>query len=75
MSDDQSDGRPLPPTDMFSHPSSLEHPVKVQIVSATRLQGSRKQRLDDHVYRDQQPARYPTERDRYAVAEPFDHSD
>jgi hypothetical protein len=25
------------------------------------------QRLDDNVYPDQQPARYPTERDRYAV--------
>jgi hypothetical protein len=67
MSNDQTDGRPLPPTDLFSHPSSLEHPVKVQIVSATRLQGSRKQRLDDYVYRDQQPPRYPVEWDRFVV--------
>ena len=42
--------------------------MTVPIVSATPLQGSRKQRLDDNVYPDQQqPARYPTERDRYAV--------
>ena len=66
MSDDQAAVRALPPTDLFSDPSSLEPPVTVQIVSVTPLQGSRKQRLDDNVYPDQQPARYPTDRDRLA---------
>jgi hypothetical protein len=67
MSDDQPEGRPLPPTDLFSHPSSLEHPVAAPIVSATPLKGSRKQRLDDYVFPDHQPTRYPLERDRYVV--------
>ena len=67
MSDDQTDGRALPPTDLFSAPSSLEHPVTVPIVSATPLKGSRKQPLDDYVYPEQRPPRYPLERDRYVI--------
>jgi hypothetical protein len=67
ISDDQTDGRALPPTDLFSAPSSLEHPVTVPIVSATPLKGSRKQRLDDYLYPDQQLAPYPVELDRFVV--------
>ena len=67
MSGDQKDGRALPPTDLFSAPSSLEHPATVPIVSATPLTGSRKQRLDDYVYPDLQMLRYPVDLDRFVV--------
>ena len=57
MSDGQTDGRALPPTDLFSAPSLLEDRVTVPIVSATPLKGSRKQRLDDCTYPDRQAPR------------------
>jgi hypothetical protein len=67
MSDDQTDGRAIPPTDCSAPRRRSNTRPPCGLCQPRPLKGSLKQPLDDYVYPDQRPPRYPLERDRYVI--------